>query len=173
MFGVPDGFVTIDFCVTCAADYALKSQVLAGLPGNYTLYSIQRQSEQITHSHRTTRASERRKENKENLITIWRQPRQQTHPSLDRLPVLSNVGGFPRWSDCSRFLRVVDSSASHCIYRDIRPTKKCLYISAYSMKRLIKINKRESWWQPWWFQTQQIQSLMIIVKGIWCKTGCN
>lgn len=29
--------MTIDFCVTCAADYALKSQVLAGLPGNYII----------------------------------------------------------------------------------------------------------------------------------------
>lgn len=33
--GVTAGFVTIDLCVSSAADYALKSQVLAGLPGNY------------------------------------------------------------------------------------------------------------------------------------------
>lgn len=69
MFGVPGGFVTIDFCVTCTEDYALKSQVLVGLPGNYTLYSIQRQSEQIMHSHRTARPSKDKKEKQKRITS--------------------------------------------------------------------------------------------------------
>lgn len=145
MFGVPRGLVTIDYCATCAADYVLKSQVLAGLPGNYTLYLIQQQSEQIMHSHWATRASKRRKENKENLTTISRQARQQTHPSLHQLPVLSNVGGFPRWSDCSRFLSVVDGSASLCVYTRRYPPNKedvSFQFCSQSMKRVIKIKAR-------------------------------
>lgn len=136
MFGVPDGFVTIDLCVTSAADYVLKSQVLAGLPGNYILYSIKRRSEQIMHWRWAARSFERRKENGRNLMASQDGSGRAADASITPQTSCSDMWVvFPDGLTATHFW-VCLIAQLHSVYTDIHPTKKCYSSSAYRAWRV-------------------------------------